>query len=45
MSAARDRVVAIDGLLLEYLSTGDLGRTTEALRLFDHAMGARAQKA
>jgi AcrR family transcriptional regulator len=35
----------IDGLLLEYLSTSDLRRTTEALNLFGHVMGARARKA
>jgi AcrR family transcriptional regulator len=31
----------IDGLLLEYLSTGDKVRTTEALRAFDRVLASR----
>jgi AcrR family transcriptional regulator len=34
----------IDGLLLEYLSTGDRRRTTEALELFTRAMARRERK-
>jgi AcrR family transcriptional regulator len=35
----------IDGLLLEYLSTGDRRRTTDALDLFSRAMSGREWKA
>jgi AcrR family transcriptional regulator len=38
-------VAVIDGLLLEYLSTGDRRRTTEALKFFDLLMATRAGKA
>jgi AcrR family transcriptional regulator len=36
-------VSVIDGLLLEYLSTGDLQRTTEALEFFCRLMPGRVQ--
>jgi AcrR family transcriptional regulator len=36
-------VSIIDGLLLEYLSTGDLQRTTEALEFFSRLMSGRVQ--
>lgn len=40
-AAATLSAAVIDGLLLEYLSTGDRRRTTEALNLFSRAMAGK----
>ena len=38
-------IAVIDGLLLEFMSTGDRGRTTEALKFFDDMVTGGAQDA